>query len=233
MTPDLLLLDLDGLIRHWKDTRAREGERLAGLPDGALEAACTLPGYILAQLGVLTDEQCADAIRDHLIRQYGPSARKAIPPWRADRGETGQHMPVPLPDRGVRDPLARGPLDQVRQLGVAAGATAGRTCPVDEPVHLVRQRAQGRPRTRTAGGLLRHRRTNTYDMSRRGGPRVPPRRLTGLRASPQNPHNSASAAAIPTENPRTKRHCPAQDGTAAIMASLALTSLYAGSAGLT
>ena len=94
MTPDLPLLDLDGLIRHWKGTGTREGERLAGLPDGALEAACTLPGYILAQLGVLADEQWADAIRDHLISQYGPSARKAIPTWRADRGETGQHMPV-------------------------------------------------------------------------------------------------------------------------------------------
>ena len=83
MTPDLPLLDLDGLIRHWKGTGTREGERLAGLPDGALEAACTLPGYILAQLGVLADEQWADAIRDHLISHYGPSARKAIPTWRA------------------------------------------------------------------------------------------------------------------------------------------------------
>jgi hypothetical protein len=51
--------------------------------------------------------------------------------------------------------------------------------------------------------------------------------------SPQNPHKSASAAAIPTEIPWTKRHYPAQDGTGASMALLALTSLYAGSAGLT
>jgi len=36
-------------------------------------------------------------------------------------------LPVPqLPDRGVRDPLARGPLDQAGDLGVAAGAAAGR-----------------------------------------------------------------------------------------------------------
>lgn len=92
MTPDLLLLDLDGLIRHWKDTGARQGERLAGLPDGALEAAYTLPEYKLAQLGVLTDDQWADAVRDHLIRQHGPAARTAIPPWRADRGEIDQQM---------------------------------------------------------------------------------------------------------------------------------------------
>jgi FMN phosphatase YigB (HAD superfamily) len=92
MTPDLLLLDLDGLIRHWQDTGAREGEHLAGLPDGALEAAYTLPEYNLAQLGVLTDQQWADAVRDHLISQHGPAARKAIPPWRADRGEIDRHM---------------------------------------------------------------------------------------------------------------------------------------------
>jgi hypothetical protein len=55
----------------------------------------------------------------------------------------------------------------------------------------------------------------------------------GLWASPQNPHKSGSAAMAPTEIPRTKRHYPAQDGTAANMALLALTSLYAGSAGLT
>ena len=57
--------------------------------------------------------------------------------------------------------------------------------------------------------------------------------LPGPRASPQNPHKSAATAAIPTKNPRTKRHYPAQDGTATSMALLALESLYAGSAGLT
>ena len=92
MTPDLLLLDLDGLIRHWKDTGARQGERLAGLPDGALEAAYTLPEYKLAQLGILTDQQWAGAVRDHLISHHGPAARKAIPLWQADRGEIDQHM---------------------------------------------------------------------------------------------------------------------------------------------
>ena len=38
---------------------------------------------------------------------------------------------------------------------------------------------------------------------------------------------------VPTESPRTKRHSPAQGGTGAKVALLALTSLYAGSAGLT
>jgi hypothetical protein len=65
-------------------------------------------------------------------------------------------LPVPqLPDGGVRDPLARGPLDQAGDLGVAAGAAADRTRLIDEPVHFVRQGAQGRPGLRTPGGLFR------------------------------------------------------------------------------
>ncbi len=93
MTPDLLLLDLDGLIRHWRDSGAREGERLAGLPPGAFEAAYQLPEYQLAQLGVLTDQQWADAVRGHLASRYGPAAAgHAMTPWRADRGEIDHHM---------------------------------------------------------------------------------------------------------------------------------------------
>jgi HAD superfamily hydrolase (TIGR01509 family) len=92
MTPELLLLDLDGLIRHWRDTGARDGERLAGLPEGTLETAYSLPEYELAQLGVLTDQEWADAVCDHLVSQHGPAARTAIPAWRADRGEIDWQM---------------------------------------------------------------------------------------------------------------------------------------------
>src|ERR1035441_10406910 len=61
-----------------------------------------------------------------------------------------------------------------------------------------------------------------------------PGSLVELRVlAPQNPHKSGSAASFPTESPRTKRHSPAHGGTGAKMASLALTSLYAGSTGLT
>lgn len=92
MTPELLLLDFDGLIRHWSDSGARAGERLARLPARALDIAYQLPEYQLAQLGVLTDEQWAAAVRDHLIARHGPAAQAAISPWRADRGEIDQQM---------------------------------------------------------------------------------------------------------------------------------------------
>ena len=47
-----------------------------------------------------------------------------------------------FPDLGVGDLLAGGLLDQVGHLVVGVGAPAGRVRPVDQPVHLVRQRAQ-------------------------------------------------------------------------------------------
>ena len=49
--------------------------------------------------------------------------------------------------------------------------------------------------------------------------------------APQNPHKSGVAALAPTEYPRTRRHDAAFTGTAASMAMLALTGLYAGRAG--
>jgi hypothetical protein len=51
--------------------------------------------------------------------------------------------------------------------------------------------------------------------------------------APTESHKSASAVAIPTENPRAKWYYPAQDGTAANMVLLALTGFYAGSSGPT
>ena len=53
----------------------------------------------------------------------------------------------------------------------------------------------------------------------------------GLRAPHRVPTSPRPRPAAPTQTPRTERHYPAQDGTAANMALLALTSLYAGSAG--
>ena len=92
MTPQVLLLDFDGLVRHWRDSGAREGERLAGLPAGALDIAYRLPEYQLAQLGVLTDGQWAAAVRARVIARHGPAAQAAIGPWRADRGQIDHQM---------------------------------------------------------------------------------------------------------------------------------------------
>lgn len=90
INPDIrgLLLDMDGLFRHWRDTGARLGEQQAHLPAGTFDAfAYRHPAYRLAQLGVLTDQQWADDVAARLKDAYGPRALDAIGPWRADRGE--------------------------------------------------------------------------------------------------------------------------------------------------
>ncbi|MFJ8478469.1 HAD family hydrolase [Kitasatospora sp. NPDC094011] len=85
---DGLLVDMDGLFRHWRDTGARLGERRADLPAGTFDAyAYRHPSYRLAQLGVLTDQQWADDVAARLVDAFGPRALEAIGPWRADRGE--------------------------------------------------------------------------------------------------------------------------------------------------
>ncbi|MFD5616472.1 HAD family hydrolase [Kitasatospora sp. NPDC127060] len=90
---DGLLVDMDGLFRHWRDTGARRGEQLAQLPAGTFDTyAYRHPSYRLAQLGVLTDQQWADDVARRLTAAFGPRALDAIGPWRADRGETDPVM---------------------------------------------------------------------------------------------------------------------------------------------
>ncbi|GHH80476.1 hypothetical protein GCM10018781_61000 [Kitasatospora indigofera] len=90
---DGLLVDMDGLFRHWRDTGARLGEQLAGLPAGTFDTfAYGHPSYRLAQLGVLTDQQWADDVTARLIDAFGHRALDAIGPWRADRGESDPVM---------------------------------------------------------------------------------------------------------------------------------------------
>jgi putative hydrolase of the HAD superfamily len=93
MVIDALLLDMDGLFRHWRDTGARTGERRAGLPAGTIDRyAYQHPSYRLAQLGVITDDDWAEDVADRLATDFGPTARTAITPWRADRGDIDPTM---------------------------------------------------------------------------------------------------------------------------------------------
>ena len=87
-----LLVDMDGLFRHWRDTGARTGERVAHLPAGTIDAYAYGPAYRLAQLGVLTDQQWAQDVEDRLVADFGDRARTAIASWRVDRGETDPVM---------------------------------------------------------------------------------------------------------------------------------------------
>lgn len=88
-----LLLDMNGLFRHWHNTGARTSERLAGLPEGTIARyAYAHPSYRLARVGVLTDQQWADDVAERLATDFGPHVRDALGPWRTDRGEPDPQM---------------------------------------------------------------------------------------------------------------------------------------------
>lgn len=90
---DGLLLDMNGLFRHWRNAGARESERLAALPDGTIARyAYDHPAYRLARVGVLTDRQWADDVADRLAKDFGPATRDALDSWRRDRGEADPEM---------------------------------------------------------------------------------------------------------------------------------------------
>lgn len=90
---DGLLLDMNGLFRHWHDTGARTSEQLAHLPEGTIARyAYDHPAYRLARVGVLTDQQWADDVADRLANDFGPHVRDALGPWRTDRGEPDPEM---------------------------------------------------------------------------------------------------------------------------------------------
>ncbi|MFF3671615.1 HAD-IA family hydrolase [Microtetraspora malaysiensis] len=105
-SPDALLCDMNGLFRHWRNAGARAGETAAGLPTGTLDVyAYQHPSYDEAKVGILTDQEWADDVQGRLVNDFGPHAKAAIPPWRADRGEVDavmvdllgqarQHLPV-------------------------------------------------------------------------------------------------------------------------------------------
>ncbi|MGK5627960.1 HAD family hydrolase [Streptomyces sp. URMC 123] len=90
---DGLLLDMNGLFRHWHNTGAHTSEQRAGLPTGTIARyAYDHPAYRLARVGVLTDQQWADDVAERLANDYGPATRDHLAPWREDRGEPDQTM---------------------------------------------------------------------------------------------------------------------------------------------
>lgn len=81
-----LLMDLDGVIRHWPGHGRARGEQAAGLPAGAIRELGYGREFTLANLGVYTHEQWLAEVTARLVEQYGPRAEAAIPLWDDDPG---------------------------------------------------------------------------------------------------------------------------------------------------
>ncbi|WNE95505.1 HAD-IA family hydrolase [Streptomyces luomodiensis] len=82
-----LLLDMNGVIRHFDDSGAAAGEALAGLPSGTIrEYAYQHPSYELAKVGVMDNRQWVSDVRRRLVADFGHHAENAVEAWCEDRG---------------------------------------------------------------------------------------------------------------------------------------------------
>jgi putative hydrolase of the HAD superfamily len=85
---DVLLLDLDGVLRRWPPVDAA-AEDAAGLPRGCLHAAAFDPAVLEpAVTGRITDEEWRRSVGDVLAAEYGAAAAdRALEVWSATPGE--------------------------------------------------------------------------------------------------------------------------------------------------
>jgi putative hydrolase of the HAD superfamily len=89
--PDTLgavILDMDGVVRHWRPGPAGAVEKAYGLPPGTIgSVALAVPEYQLGVLGVCTFEDWLDAIARELSIRIGIGAWEAVARWASYRGE--------------------------------------------------------------------------------------------------------------------------------------------------
>lgn len=82
-----LLMDLDGVVRHWPGHGRTRGEHAAGLPAGAIRELGYGREFTLANLGVYTHEEWLARVAVLLVERYGPGADAAVPLWDEDPGQ--------------------------------------------------------------------------------------------------------------------------------------------------
>ena len=108
-----LLIDLDGVLRHWDPAVPRGVEEKYGLEPGLLlKTAMTWELYRPAVAGEITDAQWMELIASRLPLD-GPQAAAAVAEWQTHRGTVDQEV-LDL----VRDVRAAG-----RPVGLATNAT--------------------------------------------------------------------------------------------------------------
>jgi putative hydrolase of the HAD superfamily len=88
-----VILDMDGVVRHWRPGPAGAVEEAYRLPHGAIgSAALAVPEYQLGVLGVCSFADWLDAIARELSVRIGIKAQDAVARWAEDRGEIDQDM---------------------------------------------------------------------------------------------------------------------------------------------
>lgn len=92
--PEVVLLDMDGVIRHWDPGAAVRAEEAGGLEPGSLEAAAYgVPEYQAGVLGAVSFGEWCSATEAALAGEYGPvAAQRAVCVWHEDRGTVDPAM---------------------------------------------------------------------------------------------------------------------------------------------
>jgi putative hydrolase of the HAD superfamily len=120
------ILDMDGVIRHYRPERAHAVEKAYRLPPGAIgSVAFAVPEYQLGVLGVCTFADWLDAIARELSLRIGIRAREAVTRWASYRGEVDRETMTMVERLRTQVPvhvLSNAHdcfIDDMRQLGVS------------------------------------------------------------------------------------------------------------------
>lgn len=87
-----VLVDLDGVVRIWRDTGSRQAEVACALPPGTIARVAYGGRFDLAHHGLLCHEDWVAGVRDRLVEEFGAAAALAADLWSADRGEIDHTM---------------------------------------------------------------------------------------------------------------------------------------------
>jgi putative hydrolase of the HAD superfamily len=88
-----VILDMDGVVRHWRPEQATAVEEAFHLPERAIgSVAFAVPEYQLGLLGACTFADWLDAIARELSKLIESRASEAVARWAAYRGEIDPEM---------------------------------------------------------------------------------------------------------------------------------------------
>ncbi|WP_432476185.1 HAD-IA family hydrolase [Nocardioides sp. GXQ0305] len=106
--PDVVVLDLDGVLRRWDPAIMGRAEARAGLPEGALVAAALDDHELLrdAVTGVLSDGEWRAEITRRLARRFGAAAEDAVAAWSHPAGEVDHDVLTLVREVRVAVPVA-------------------------------------------------------------------------------------------------------------------------------
>ncbi|WP_308283390.1 HAD family hydrolase [Pseudonocardia nigra] len=93
MRSNVLIVDLDGVVRHWDPTDMAELERRNGLPPGSVLGTAFRPDLLTSAItGGCTDEEWRDAVARTLAERYGVGAWRAVAEWAQPCGSVDEDV---------------------------------------------------------------------------------------------------------------------------------------------